>query len=90
MKKHESLSSAKAIVGLLILAVVAVVFYKFVTYQNYFSDDPEALRNYVTFAIIGGGFLIGLLYLTSQTTHKQSKAISKSVRSSKATKRKKK
>ncbi len=90
MKKHESLSSAKAIVALLILAVAAVVFYKFVAYQNYFSDDPEALRNYVAFAIVGGGFLIGLLYLTSQTTHKPSKAVSRSVKSSKSSKRKKK
>ena len=89
MKKHESLSSAKAVIALLILAVAAVIFYKFVAYQSYFVNDPEATRNFLLLAVVGGGFLIGLLYLTSQTTHKPSKAVSKSVRSSKATKRKK-
>ncbi|HSW98100.1 MAG TPA: hypothetical protein VLF89_09820 [Candidatus Saccharimonadales bacterium] len=81
MEKHESLSSAKAVLALLILFIAFVVFYKFVANQDYFFGDPEMLRNYVMFAIIGGGFLVGLLYLASQTKHPGS---------SKATKKKKK
>ncbi|HSW88189.1 MAG TPA: hypothetical protein VLG12_03430 [Candidatus Saccharimonadales bacterium] len=69
MKKHEPLSTAKAVIALLTLTIASVIFYKFYTNQNYFFDDIEALRNYVIFAIVGGGLLIGLLYLTSQTTH---------------------
>lgn len=70
MKKEHHLINAKAIAALLILAVAFVIFYKFIANQTYFQDDPEALRNYVMFAIVGSGFLVGLLYLTSQTTHK--------------------
>ncbi len=70
MKTHDSLSSAKALVGLFVFAIVSVIFYKFYQNQDYFLDDPTALRNYVVFAIVGSGFLIGLLYLTAQTTSK--------------------
>ena len=87
MAKPHHVNNAKAVVGLLILAIVFVVFYKFWTNQNYFFDDPTALRNYVIFAIVGGGFLIGLLYLTGQTKHDApKKAVAKT---SKAKKRKK-
>lgn len=85
MKSHNHLTNAKAIVGLLILGIGFVIFYKFMTNQNYFSDDPEALRNYVMFAIVGGGFLLGLLYLTSKTTHK----VTGKIKSVKAKKKKK-
>lgn len=63
-------TNAKAIIAILILAIAFVVFYKFVTNASYLYQDPNALQNYVIFAIVGGGFLVGLLYLTSQTTHK--------------------
>jgi hypothetical protein len=88
MNKPHHVSNAKAIVGLLALAIVFVVFYKFVTNQDLFWGDPTALRNYVMFAIVGGGFLIGLLYLTSKTEHK-SAAKAKSTKSSKTKKKKK-
>lgn len=81
MKKHESLSSAKAVLALLALLIVFVIFYKFSVNQDFLFEDPEALRNYVMFAIVGGGFLIGLLYLAGQTKHSAS---------SKSTKKKKK
>lgn len=84
MKKHEPLSSAKAIVGFLSLAIVFVIFYKFYHNQDYFFEDINALRSYVAFAIIGAGFLIGLLYLSSQTTHNSA------VKSPKSLKKKKK
>lgn len=82
--KHNPnhLINAKAIISFLILAIAFVVFYKFVNNAKYLYQDPNALQNYVIFAIVGGGFLIGLLYLTSQTTHKTATK-TKSVRSSK-------
>lgn len=87
MKSSNHLVNAKAIVGILILGIGFVIFYKFMTNQNYFLDDPEALRNYVMFAIVGGGFLIGLLYLTSKTTHKPSSK-TKTVKVAKSKKKK--
>jgi len=84
--KHHHVNNAKAIVALLVLAIAFVIFYKFATNANYFYQDPVALQNYVIFAIVGCGFLLGLLYLASQTTHK---AVSKS-KSTKSSKKKKK
>lgn len=87
-KHHEPLSTAKAVVALLVLGIAFVLFYKFITNQDAFLDDPEALRNYVLFTIVVSGFLVGLLYLSSQTTHKV-KATTKS-KPSKVSKKKKK
>jgi protein-S-isoprenylcysteine O-methyltransferase Ste14 len=69
MKKHEPLSSAKAVLAILILAIAFVIFYKFMANQAYFTSDPSLLRSYVVFAIIAMGLLISLLYLANQTTH---------------------
>lgn len=69
MKKQDSLSSAKAVLAFLVLLIAFVIFYKFLQRQEVFFSDPEMLRNYVVFAILGGGFLIGLVYLASQTQH---------------------
>lgn len=88
MKKEHHEKNVKAIVAILVLAIVAVIFYKFITNENYFFQDVTALRNYVIFAIVGAGFLIGLLYLTNQTTHK-STAKSKVVKTAKTKKKKK-
>jgi len=68
--KEHHYANAKAVIAILILAIAFVVFYKFVTNATYLYQDPNALQNYVIFAIVGGGFLVGLLYLTSQTSHK--------------------
>lgn len=89
MAKPHHVNNAKAIVGFLVLAIAAVIFYKFWTNQDYFFQDPNALRNYVIFAIVGGGFLVGLLYLTGQTKHDES-AKTKVSKASKSTKSKKK
>ena len=86
MDKPHHVNNAKAVVAILILAIAFVIFYKFTTNQSYFASDPTALRNYVMFAIVGGGFLIGLLYLTSNTTHKASPK-TKTVKSSKKKKK---
>ena len=90
---HSRVSNAKAVVALLILGIAFVIFYKFTSSQAYFSDDPSALRNYVVYAILGGGFLIGLLYLSSKTTHSEpskakAKSTSKSVKASSKKKKK--
>lgn len=89
MNNKQHVNNAKAIIALLILAIVFVLFYKFIANQTYFAQDPTALRNYVMFAIVGGGFLIGLLYLTSKTEHKTA-AKTKLSKSSPKTKKKKK
>jgi hypothetical protein len=85
MKKHEPLSSAKASIGLLIVGIVGVLFWKFQENQNYFFDDLNALRNYVLFSIIAGALLLVLFYHVSQTTHPKS-----SVKAAKTSKKKKK
>ena len=89
---HHRVNNAKAIVAFLILAIAFGIFYKFTSNQSYFENDPVAQTNYVIYSIVGGGLLIGLLYLVSQTTHKEpAKAKSKStVKSVKASSKKKK
>lgn len=87
-KHHEPVSTAKALLGLFVLAIVAVLFYKFITNEQFFYDDPEALRNYVIFTIAVAGFLVGLLYLGSNVTHKPKAA--KKVIKAKSPKKKKK
>jgi uncharacterized membrane protein len=86
-KHHEPLSTAKAVVGLLILGIAFVLFYKFMTNQDVFFDDLEALRNYVIFTITVCGFLVGLLYLSSQTSHKTKTTKAKSPAKAKSTKK---
>ena len=87
MKIHDSLTSAKAVLSLFILLIAFVVFYKFMANQEYFFEDIEMLRNYVMFAIVGGGFMVGLLYLASQTKHSVSKNTTKKSPTSKKKKR---
>jgi protein-S-isoprenylcysteine O-methyltransferase Ste14 len=70
MHKEHHVKNAKAIVALLILALAFALFYIFATNQDFFTTDSVQTKNYVVFSIIGGGLLIGLLYLTSNTTHK--------------------
>jgi succinate dehydrogenase/fumarate reductase cytochrome b subunit len=78
MKRHEPLSSAKAILGFLTVSIVAVLFWKFQENQNYFFEDLNALRNYVVISIIAGALLLILFYHASQTTHPKSAKASKS------------
>jgi multisubunit Na+/H+ antiporter MnhB subunit len=86
MNNGHHFSNAKAVIAFLIFAIAFVIFYKFMTNQNYFFQDPTALRNYVMFAIVGCGFLIGLLYLSSNTSHKTASK-SKTTKSSKKKKK---
>ena len=87
MKTHEPLSTAKAILSLLVLGIAVVLFVKFQENQVLFFEDLNALRGYVVGAIIGMGFLIVLMYMASQTTHTKVVKVSKT---SKVAKRKKK
>ena len=68
---HQRVNNAKSIIALLILAIAFVIFYKFNAYKEYFMEDQDAMTKYVAYAFIGGGFLIGLLYLTSKTSHEE-------------------
>lgn len=72
MKNHEHVNNAKAVLALFVLLIAFVVFYRFLQLQEILFEDPEMLRNYVMFAIIGGGFLVGLMYLAGQTKHSPS------------------
>ena len=83
MAKPMHANNAKAIIALLILAIAFVIFYKFWINQNAFLEDPNAVKNYVIFAIVGGGFLVGLLYLTSNSKHSVAAKSSKSPKSKK-------
>lgn len=90
MKKHEPLSTARAIIAFLILAIAFVIFYRFMTNQSYFMSDPTTLRNYVAFAIIAMALLIGLLYLANKPgVHVAKKTIRSSVKTKKVVKKKK-
>jgi hypothetical protein len=89
-KHHEPLSTAKAVAALLVLGIAFVLFWKFMTNQEIFMDDAEALRNYVMFTIVVCGFLIGFLFLASQTTHKTKTTKAKAPAKAKTSKKKKK
>ena len=69
MKVHDHLSTAKAILALIVFGFAVVLFIKFYENQVYFFEDLGALRNYVVASIVGMGFLITLLFLASKTTH---------------------
>ncbi len=87
MKKHEHLSTAKALIALLSLGIVYTLYHKFQENQNYFFEDPYALKGYVVATIIGAGFLIMLMYFASQTTHNKTVKASKAVKSSRRKKK---
>jgi len=84
MKFHEPLSSAKAVIGLLIVSIVFILVHKFFVNQDYFTSDPEMARNYLALTILGSAFLIVLFYLVSKTTNKK---VSKPAKSSKKKKK---
>ncbi len=69
MKKSSHHESAKGIIGLLVVAIGFVLFYKLATNQDSFVDDLNALRYYVVLSILAMGFLLGLFYLVSRSTH---------------------
>ena len=74
LEKGNHHSNAKAVIALLVLALVFALFIKIVYSINYLYNDPELLQKYVIFAIVGGGFLIGLLYLVNQSSSVKAKS----------------
>jgi len=83
MQKGSHHHTAQGIIGLLVVAIGFVLFYKLATNIDFFSDDPIALRNYVLLSILSMGFLTGLFFLST-------KPHSKPVKSSPSKKKKKK
>lgn len=87
MKRGSDHHVAHGVIGLLILAIGFVLFYKLAINIDYFTEDITALRNYVILSILTMGFLTVLFFLTG----KQHKTAHKAVKSSsKASKKKKK
>ena len=66
MKKGSHHQTAHGIIGLLIVGIGFVLFYKLATNQQYFAEDVVALRNYVVLSILTMGFLTGLFFLASK------------------------
>lgn len=80
MKKGSAHHTAQGVIGLLILGIGFVLFYKFATNQDAFMEDVNALRNYVVLSILAMGFLLSLFFLA--TKPHQPKAV-KAAKSSK-------
>lgn len=85
MKKGSDHHVAHGIIGLLIVGIGFVLFYKLAVNIDTFATDHTALRNYVVLSILTMGFLTALFFLTSKphSTHK-------AVKTSRPTKKKKK
>jgi len=66
MKKGSAHHTAQGVIGLLVVGIGFVLFYKLATNQSAFADDPTALRNYVVLSILTMGFLTGLFFLATK------------------------
>ncbi len=66
VKRGSHHHNALGIIGILIIAIGFVLFYKLYANQVAFEDDLGALRNYVVLAILTMGFLTFLFYLASK------------------------
>ena len=73
-------SAAKHFVSFIIVALIAVVFLTFWMNQDSIFDNGSQ-QQYAVLAIVGGGFLVGLLYLVNKPHE---------VRASKSSKKKRK
>ena len=74
MKNGSHHHTMQGIIGLLVVAIGFVLFYKLATNLDFFSDDPTALRNYVVLSILSMGFLTGLFFLVTKPHGKVAKA----------------
>jgi len=83
MKKGSAHHTAQGVIGILVVLIGFVLFYKFAINQDAFFNDPDALRNYVVLTIAGMGFLLGLFFLATKP-HKV-----KAAKSSKSSRKKK-
>ena len=67
IKKGSHHHNAQGIIGLLIVAIGFVLFYKLVMNQSAFADDLGALRNYAALSIVTMGFLLCLFFLATKS-----------------------
>ena len=86
MKRGSDHHVAHGVIGLLIVAIGFVLFYKLAVNIDTFSTDPSALRNYVLLSIVTMGFLTGLFFLTSKS-HPSHKPVRSSSRPAKKKKK---
>lgn len=70
MKKGSDHHVAHGVIGLLIVAIGFVLFYKLATNIDVFNNDLNALRNYVVLSILTMGFLTALFFLSSKPHNK--------------------
>lgn len=77
LRKGTHHHNAQGVIGLLIVIIGFVLFYKLAVNQDFFNEDMGALRNYAALSIVTMGFLLGLFYLatkphiSSKTTKKK-------------------
>lgn len=65
----KNYDSAQAVIGFLVVGLMAVVFLIF--YQNYeYLTQPGQLYNFMILATIAAGLLIGLFYLVGKPAQK--------------------
>ena len=78
MKKGSHHHNAQGLIGLLVLAIGFVLFYKLATNMDAFTNDLNALRNYVILSILSMGFLLGLFFLATKPHTSKVSKVSKS------------
>ena len=83
VKKGSHHHNMQGVVGLLVLAIGFVLFYKLATNLDAFMTDPSALQNYVVLSIVSMGFLIGLFFLATKPHASHARKASKSSRKKK-------
>jgi len=82
IKRGSHHHNAQGVIGLIIVAIGFVLFYKLAVNQDLFADDIRALRNYAALSIVIMGFLLGLFYLVTKP-HTSTNKAKKSRKSSK-------
>jgi len=66
MKKGTAHHTAQGVIGLLVVGIGFVLFYKLVMNEQAFTNDPAALFNYVMLSIVVMGFLTFLFFLSTK------------------------
>jgi len=66
VKRGSHHHNAMGVIGLLVLVIGFVLFYKLATNMDAFASDTNSLRNYVVLSIVTMGFLLGLFFLATK------------------------
>lgn len=66
LKKGTHHQNAQGLIGLMVVGIAFILFYKFVVNQDAFMEDSDSMRNYLLLAVAGMGMLLGLFYLASK------------------------